>query len=103
MPAGSVRHAVSPWRSRRRISWPCRSRSGVPMILVNWAADRCSGLCTSRALDAVLGVAGAAAASVPGPHHPAAHVPDGLDRQLHHVEQVRGQVARGSMQRTAEE
>jgi hypothetical protein len=30
-------------------------------------------------------------APVPSPHHPAPHVPDGLDRQLHHVEQVRGQ------------
>ena len=40
-------------------------------------------------LDAVLGVAGAAAAAVELAGGAAAHVPDGLDGQLHDVEQVR--------------
>ena len=44
-----------------------------------------------QVLDAVLGVAGPAAAPVPGAHHPAAHVPDGLDRELDNVEQVLGE------------
>jgi hypothetical protein len=44
-----------------------------------------------QALDAVLGVARPAAAPVPGADHPAAHVPDGLDGELHDVEQVHGE------------
>jgi hypothetical protein len=34
---------------------------------------------------------GAPPAPVPGPYHPVAHVADGLDGQLHYVEQVCGQ------------
>ena len=61
------------------------------MTLANWAADRCSRFAHQQALDAVLGVAGPAAAPVPGAHHPAAHVADGLDGELDDVEQVLGE------------
>jgi hypothetical protein len=44
-----------------------------------------------QAFDGVLRVPGPAAPPVPGPHHPAAHVTDRLDRELHDVEQVRGE------------
>ena len=55
-----------------------------------------------QVLDAVLGVAGPAAASVPGAHHPAAHVPDGLDRELDKWNRSTVSTARGSMRRTAD-
>ena len=63
------------------------------MILTNWAGGGVQ-VPREQALDAVLGVADAAAPPVPGTRDPAARVPDGLDRQLHGVEQIGGQVAR---------
>ena len=84
------------------ISWPCRSALRVSMTLANCSGPQVLQVAHEQALDPVLGIAGPAAPPVLLPHRPAAHVPGHLDRELHDMEQVNDQLARGSARRTAE-
>ena len=61
------------------------------MILVNWAG-KVLQVADQQALDAVLGLPGAAAAAVLGPHYPPPHVTGHLHGQLHDMEQVNHQL-----------
>ena len=70
--------------------WPSALASRVSMILANWSGDRFSRLRSSRCLMPYSGSPERAAAAVFLPDRAAAHVPEGLHRELDDVEQVHG-------------
>ena len=74
----------------RAICWPSALASSVSIIFSNCSGDRFSRFRFRRLLDAVLGVAGLAAAAVHLPDSAAPHVAGGLDGELDDVEEVHG-------------